>query len=149
MCACICAHLFNLRTVVSRPLPIFQCWEWPGDEARTKFIPLLYVSTGKKVPQVKSGEEKPRSKLRLVLKPLPNDEDDATGDCQAKPGGCCGDTCAGGQEVTAESANEKCSSQGGLFSSGKDESSSCKDSSESQLPLPSSQGNFEHIDATL
>ena len=98
---------------------------------------------------MKSGEEKPRSKLRLVLKPLPNDEEDATGDCQAKQGGCCGDACAGGQEVTAESVNEKCSSQGGLFSSGKGESSSCKDGSESQLPLPSSQGNFEHIDATL
>ena len=91
---------------------------------------------------MKSGEVKPR-KLRLVLKPLPNDEEDTGGDTLTKPGGCCGDIGDGGREDTAESASEKCSSQGSLFSSSEDESSSCRDVSESQLPLPSSQGTFE------
>ena len=92
---------------------------------------------------MKPREEKPRSKLRLVLKPLPNDEEGpATGDHPTKPEGCCGDTCARGHEVTAESASEKCSGKESLFSAGEDDSSSCRDGSESQLPLPSSQGTF-------
>ena len=106
-----------------------------------QILSLFYTSTEKKkVPEVKSGEDKPRSKLRLVLKPLPNDEEDTTGDYPTKLEGFCGDTCAGGQEVAAESASEKCSSQGSMFSSNEDEFSSCRDVSESQLPLPSSQG---------
>ena len=111
---------------------------------------LLHYTDKKEVPAVKSGEEKPRSKLRLVLKPLPNDEEDAaTGDHPTKPEGCCGDTCARGQEVTAESASEKCSEKESLFSASEDESSSCRDASESQLPLPSSQGTFCESDPTL
>ena len=109
----------------------------------------VYTSTDKKeVAGVKSGEGKPRSKLRLVLKPLPNDEEDTTGDYHTKPEGTCGDRCAGGQEVTAESASERCSSQGSLFSISEDGSSSCReDAAEDQLPLPSSQGTLEHISA--
>ena len=106
----------------------------------TDFTNLLHFTGKKEVP---AREEKPRSKLRLVLKPLPNDEEDpATGDHPTKPGGSCGDTCARGQEVTAESASEKCSEKESLFSAGKDESSSCRDRPENQLPLPSSQGIF-------
>ena len=97
---------------------------------------------------MKSGEGKPRSKLRLVLKPLPNDEEDMAGNYPAKPEGTCGDRCAGGQEVTAESASERCSSQGSLFSNNEDGTSSCReDAAEDQLPLPSSQGTFKHVNA--
>ena len=113
----------------------------------TDFTNLLHYTDKKEVPAMKSGEEKPRSKLRLVLKPLPNDEEDpATGDHPTKPEGCCGDTCTGGQEITAESASEKCSEKESMFSASADESTSCRDGSESQLPLPSSQGTFVSID---
>lgn len=99
-----------------------------------------------KLPEVKSGKEKQRSsKLRLVLKPLP-DGDESEGD-RAKREGCC-DRCGkctrgkpdSKEKVASLSSDvaERCSSHESLYS--RDESSSCTDSSENQVPLLSSPG---------
>ena len=98
---------------------------------------LLVTDTGEGLepPKLKSGDVKPRSKLRLVLKPLPVDEEVSH---TAQPAGsCCEDSCVDG---SAESEREECSSEEGALSSSRD-GSSCQDSPEDQLPLPSSQGD--------
>ena len=99
---------------------------------------------GGKVTKVETGKEKQRSsKLRLVLKPLPSEEEELEGGQRTREG-CreqCAE-CAKGQSSSAESACRdkegagKYSSCDSVIDS-KDEQSSHR---ESQLPLPSSPG---------
>ena len=99
---------------------------------------------GGKVTKVEAGKDKQRSsKLRLVLKPLPSEEEEQEGGQRMREG-CreqCAE-CAKGQSSSAESACRD-KERAGKYSScdsvidSKDEQSSHR---ESQLPMPSSPG---------
>ena len=108
-----------------------------------------------KPTEIKTGEVKPRNpKLRILLNPLPSDDDDTgeVGD-RLRREGCCDrrSECARDQGSSVDSTGSlllgrKCSSHKSpsLFTGG-DKTSAHK---ESQLPLPSSQGTQLYTNTT-
>ena len=91
---------------------------------------------GDKPKEVESDEAKPRSsRLRLVLNPLPSEDDLMEGDDRTRRDGCCDRCrdCARGRGSSSDSAESTL----GDHCSSSDKGSSCK---EGQLPLPSNPG---------